>query len=241
MEKQEYFNIYNSEKDHWWYKSMRFISFNLIKPYIKKNIKILDAGCGTGFNMIYLKRFGSVFGIDNSNYAINLCKKRKLKVKKASIEKIPFKDNLFDLVTCFEVIYHKAVKDDVKALKEINRVLKNEGLLLIRVPAYKFLFSGHDIVVHTKRRYNLKELKNKLIASGFKIERITYVNFLLFPLIFLQRLINNLFDIKNSDIQKHNKFINDLLYYILKIESILIKRISLPFGVSIIALARKAS
>jgi len=241
MEKQEYSNIYNVEKNHWWYKGMRYISFNLLKKYIYKNKnKIIDLGCGTGFNMIYLKKYGNVFGIDSSNYAIKICKKRHLNVKKASIEKLPFKNNYFDIATCFDVIYHKNVKDDLKALKEINRVLNKNGFLLIRVPAYKFLLSKHDKITHTKRRYIIRELKNKLIKSGFKIEKLTYLNYLLSPLIILSRLINNLFFTKmESDIKDNNWFINNLFYLILKLEFRIIKFFNIPFGISIIAIARK--
>ena len=241
MEKEEYFNIYNLERNHWWYRGMRYLSFNLIKKYLKNKLEILDAGCGAGINIIYFMKYGKVIGIDNSDYAIKLCRKRKLNVKKASIENLPFKRETFDIITCFEVIYHKAVKNDINALKEMNRVLKKGGILLIRVPAYKFLFSGHDKIVHTKRRYTLNELKNKLVKSNFKIGKISYINSFLFPIIFLSRIFKNIFGMEDSNIKKTNLFFSKIFYTSLVLESKLLKLFNFPFGVSIIAVARKSN
>ena len=142
MEKEQYKIMYDIEESNWWYKGMRKILFSLLDTYLKKkkNLKILDAGCGTGINLNYLKKYGDVTGIDISDEAIKFSKKRGYKIKKANIEKLPFKDNTFDLVISLEVIYHKQVKNDIKALKEIHRVLKKRGLAIIRVPAKKILY-----------------------------------------------------------------------------------------------------
>tara|TARA_Y100000034_G_C6883895_1_gene405525 strand:- start:235 stop:957 length:723 start_codon:yes stop_codon:yes gene_type:complete len=239
MEINEYRNIFELEKNHWWYKAMRRISFSLLDKYIKsRNLKVLDAGCGTGFNMLKLKKYGEIFGIDNSPEAIKFCKKRGLsKASLGSVEKLNFKDNSFDLLTSFEVIYHRAVKSDVNALKEFYRVLRKKGYLLLRVPAFDFLYSSHDKMVHTARRYTEKDLREKLEKVGFKVEKISYVNFFLFPLVYFVRFLTK--NTKESDIQEVNPFLNKFLLSLLSFESLLVKNVGLPFGVSVIVLARK--
>lgn len=239
MEKSEYNNIFNLEKNHWWYKGMRAISFSLLNNYIKnKNLKILDGGCGTGFNLLMLKEYGDVYGIDNSKEALKFCKKRHLNnVSLGTVEKLNFKNNYFDLVTSFEVIYHKGVKDDIKALKEFYRVIKKKGYLFLRVPAFNFLYSNHDKAVHTARRYTEKDLKKIITETGFKIEKISYINFFLFLLIYFIRFFNK--KSNKSDIKKINPFLNNILFFFLFFESFLVKYINFPFGVSIIVLARK--
>lgn len=239
MEKEAYKLTFEAEENHWWFKGMRKILFSILNKHIKeKNLKILDAGCGTGMLMLELKRYGNVTGIDMSDEAIGYCKKRGLNnIKKDSIENLSFKENTFDLVTSIDVIYHKEVKSDSKALQEINRVLKKNGLAVIQVAAYNFMFSNHDRFVHTERRYTKKELVKKLEQAGFKIEKITYINSILFPIALIKRML----DKKNpeSELKVMPKLINSMLTNILYFEAKLIRLINLPFGLSIICLARK--
>lgn len=235
MEKELFQQVFDKEKNHWWYVGMRAIYSSLLNKYLKKHARILDVGAGTGFNLIFLKKYGKVYGIDYSTEAIKLAKKRNLNVKQASIETIPFKDSSFDLVTCFDVLYHKGVKNDSKALREINRVLIKGGLLLIREPAFNFLYNTHDVKVHTRQRYTKRELANKLRRAGFRVEQVSYVNFFLFPLF----IINRIFKSKESDLKKTPKFINGFFKFFLILESKLIKYICFPFGSSVICVVRK--
>ena len=215
---------------------MRKIFFNLIKNRINPGSKILDAGCGTGINMKILKVLGEVHGIDSSEEAINFCKERGINnVTLASIENIPFKNNEFDLVTTFEVIYHKNVKDDLQACKEIHRVLKNKGLVFLRVPAFECLRGNHDKIVHTRERYTKKKLSKLLHEAGFSIEKITYTNTFLFPFVYGMRKLKT----SGSDIEEKNSIKGKVLQKILEFEAFLLSWINFPFGVSLIAIARK--
>src|SRR3989344_2244801 len=107
MEIREYKTMYEVEDAHFWYKGMREIAKTLLDKHLPKNkqLNILDAGCGTGRNIIFLKNYGKVSGFDISPYAIKYCKRRKLvNIKFGSIDKIPYKNNCFDVVTCFDVL-----------------------------------------------------------------------------------------------------------------------------------------
>lgn len=221
---------------------MRLISKSILLRYLKnKNNYILDAGCGTGGNFNLLNQYGRVVGIDISDTAVKLAKQKGItNIKKASIDKIPYSDNSFDLITCFDVLGHKQV-DEKKAIKEVYRVLKHEGIFLLRVASYKWLFSYHDILVHNNRRYSKSDMINILKNNKFFILKATYVNTILFPLIAAKRFIFKIFRLKvrNSDSEHKLSFLNYLYLIPLLIESFLVKDINLPFGVSIIIVARK--
>lgn len=242
MNKDEFINIYALSSSHWWYQGMKNISLTLLKKYLstKNKIKVLDAGCGTGYMLPYLSIFGDVQGIDNSDEAIRICHEQKFYMaQKASIEEMPFNNDSFDLLTSFDVIYHKEVKDDLKALSEFNRVLKPKGYLMIRVPADSVPLSSHDKVVHTRQRYSKKELKEKINQSGFKIIKLSYANFFLYPFAYLKRALEDDNDNINSDIKKTSRIINTTLKNILSFEGKLLKTINLPWGLSLICIAQK--
>lgn len=239
MEIREYEMMYQVEDTHFWYEGMRKITKILLDQYLPKNrkLKILDAGCGTGRNIIFLKNYGLVSGFDISPHAIKYCKKRGLKnIKKGSVDKIPFNNDTFDLITCFDVLYHKQVKNYKNVISNFLRILKPDGILFIRVPAFQFLLSSHDKAVHTKHRFNKNELKKILISQQLEILKISYINFFLFPFIMVSRIINKS---KSSDVKKINFLLNYLLQFPLWIESLLIRFANFPCGVSLIAICRK--
>lgn len=242
MESPQYKVMFEVEDTHFWYKGMRLISQSILKTYItSRNNKVLDAGCGTGGNFNSLKQFGTVIGIDLSDIAIRLAKEKGItNIKKGSVNNIPFPTNSFDLITCFDVLGHKQVYEN-KALSEIYRVLKPEGFLLLRVAAYDWLFGNHDIHVQSSRRYTKRRLTKLLLNKKFIPIKKTYANTILFPFIAIKRLIANILNIKsqNSDVVSIGKFWNRILYLSFLIENFIIKFINLPFGSSIIILARK--
>lgn len=237
--------MYEVEESHFWYVGMGKITECLLSRYISKKPekKILDAGCGTGGALLFLKKYGKTYGIDISSYAISLCKKRGLtNITVGSIDKLPYSSGFFDAVVCFDVLYHRQVMNDEKALREFHRVLQPDGLLLIRAPAYNWLRSQHDQKVHTRHRYTVGELATLIRKSDFQILRITYINSLLFPGVLCARLANRILPQRKtdeSDVRFLPPFLNWLLKTILLLEYHLIKYFSFPFGLSIIAVARK--
>lgn len=244
MQIKEYHKMFSVENDHFWYRGMRKIIEKLLDKYLIKRINnnILDAGCGTGANIFFLKKYGDVWGMDMSSEAIKFCKKRGLKnLTIGSIEKLPYKSDFFDVVTCFEVLYHKNVHSEPKALKEFYRVLKPGGILITREPAYNWLYSYHDSAVHGKKRYEKKELLKYVKEAGFDIFKASFINMILFPIALIMRLgqKKNYSSGKQSDVHRINFIINQLLYLPLLIESFLITNLNLPCGLSIILLSRK--
>lgn len=240
VEISEYGNIYQNEDSHFFYTSTHYLVEKLIRKYAGNGkLKILDAGCGTGGLMVRLSDCGKVVGIDHSSEAVKYAKKRRLTVKRASINKLPFRDRSFDLVICIDVIYHLAVTDDVAALGEIGRVLKPGGVLILRVPANKFLLSAHDIHVHTARRYSKIELASKLRRAGFKIKFVSYVHAPIFPLSLIRVLLEKLDHRPSaSTVGWVNPIINMTLTAMLKLEAIVLARgIEMPFGQGLVVVA----
>src|SRR3989344_3683695 len=223
MEKAEYKNIFDNEKTHFYYVGTHNAVITLLNLYLnkKKNNIILDAGCGTGLLMKKLSNFGEIWGIDTSNEALKLAKKNGVtKIKKASVEKIPFKDNRFDAIVSIDVLYHREVKSDIAALIEFKRVLKPGGILIVKNPAHNWLRGNHDIIIHTKRRYNRTEFKNKLDRAGLEIIKLSYINLFFLPLAILKRLTESILKTKpESDVQSLPEGINGLLINIYNLET----------------------
>jgi ubiquinone/menaquinone biosynthesis C-methylase UbiE len=241
MNTKEYINVYNNEKSHFFYVANHEIILSLIKHFFPKaKLKILDAGCGTGLLTKKLKKFGEVIGVDNHQQAIELSKKRGLNVKKSSIEKLPFKGNTFDLVTCIDVIYHLNIHDQ-SALQEIFRVLKPGGITIIRVPANKWLKLAHDKHVHLRERYSEIDLRERLIRTGFIIKKLSFVNMSLLPLAAINHLFQKINPPKenNSSISKVPNFLNKALITSLTWEKHALKLTPLPFGLGLLAICQK--
>jgi SAM-dependent methyltransferase len=246
MERAEYLVMAAVESYHWWYGGMRVIAAALLDSAYagRRDLRILDAGCGTGGNALFLKRYGTVVGIDLAAEVLEFYGPPLAgALARASVLAVPFADASFDLVTSFDVLYHRAVPAEQPALCEARRVLKPGGRLLLRLPAYDFLRRKHDRVVHTRRRYMLGEVLELLRASGYAIERCSYINTLLLPLALAQRLteraLPNL-QRDHSDLAMPFPYMNEMLRWPLAAEAAWLARgHSFPLGLSVLCLARK--
>jgi SAM-dependent methyltransferase len=159
----------------------------------------------------------------------------------ASTDTIPFKDGTFDLVTSFDVICQLEAPGDQAALNELARVMKPGGTLLVRTPAFQALYGSHDRTLHTKHRYTTGEMAAKMRAAGLEVLDTTYANTILFPVALARRLFNKLRGKPpgESDVRGVPEPLNKALTAVLSTEAKIIERTRLPFGLSVIALARK--
>ncbi len=236
--------MYEREDAFWWHHGMRKISASILSKYLPRqyDLRILDAGCATGGMFQMLKQFGRITGIDKSPEAVELAGRRGIaEVQVADINHLPFKDGSFDLVFCSDVLYHKDINDDGQALRELYRVLIPGGHILVREAAYDWLRSNHDRLVWTKHRFTKPELISKLQRAGFTVIRASYINFFLFPVALVLRLSEK---IRKATRSEQSFFIirpslNRILANFLSLEAKMIRKISFPFGLSIICLARK--
>ncbi len=246
MERDEYRILHELEDHMWWFQGMERISLALVERFVAdaSELAILDAGCGTGGMLRPLSRFGTVTALDRSPEALRLAKTRGTgALVQASVERVPLTEKSFHLVTSFDVLYHLGVHNDTEALVEIARVLRPGGTFLVRVPAHERLRSQHDEAVHTRQRYGRKELIEKLRSAGLEPIFVSYANCLLFPLALLRRGAEKLTSRKRegSEVEDYHPALNQLLSIPLTIEAWLLRRTSLPFGLSLVAVARKPS
>jgi len=245
MERHEYEVMAHVEHTLWWYVGMRQIADAWLASMPASTIprRILDAGCGTGGNLTWLQHYGNPIGFDYSATACTYTAQSGIPVAQASIEAIPFADASFDLVTSFEVIYHKGVRDDVGALRECLRVLKPGGQLLLRLPAFEWLRGHHDARVHSERRYTHAQMIERVTAAGFVVQKSSYVNTFLFPMALAQRVTerhSSEYVSAQSDLQLPSPFINRLGLTALALEARLLRiGVQLPIGVSLLCLAQR--
>lgn len=228
------------EERHWWFVARRKIVLSLLDGHLRGGgLQILDAGCGGGATLESLRRYGHPRGMEPSEEAVAYNRQKGREVVRGYIEEMPFADGAFDLALALDVIEH--VPDDLAALAELNRVLKPGGFLLVTVPALGLLWGPHDVANGHHRRYTLGGLRGRVGASGFEVVRATYLNTLLFPAILAARLLGRLRGKgAASDIGEVPRPLNAALEAVFSLEVPLLRRGSLPVGVSALCLARKS-
>lgn len=244
MEKDFYLQYASVEDKHWWFVARRQIIEQAISRLsLPKNAQILEAGCGTGGNLQMLSRHGRVSAMELDEVACQLANKRQVtQVKRGSLpDNIPFRLQ-YDLILILDVIEH--LDDDFSALKALYYKLKPGGYLLITVPAYQFLWSEHDEINHHKRRYRLKGLKQVVKKAGYQVAYGSYFNTFLFPVIAIARSLAKLLPKQkknqiSSDLVLPSKSVNQFLKWLFANERYFINKFTLPFGVSVLSLARK--
>ena len=232
------------EKTYWWHVGRKYLVEDLIKKYSNnKSQKILEVGSGAGDTACMLQDYGEVYANDISPKAIEACGKRGIKNlilgDFTKLDNQKYKEK-FNLVLALDVLEH--IQDDLGAIQKMGDVLTKGGKLMITVPAYKFLWSSHDEALEHKRRYTSYEIKTKIKDSGFEIEKISHFVFFSFPIIALFKFLSNFISRnaypKSSYILLPEK-LNNLMIKILKLETKLLNYFYLPFGTTIIVVARK--
>lgn len=257
--------MFDVEDYHWWFVGRRAIVFTQIEDALGTRaslragfpleadqsqaghagmraylgLRVLDIGCGTGATMDHLKRYGQPHGIDLSELPLSFSRKRGHdRVLRASATELPFDSESFDLITALDVVEH--LDDDVKGLAEIRRVLKPGAPAVIFVPAFQSLWGPNDVQSGHKRRYRLDELRAAVEKAGLRVERISYANVGMFIPIWLGRkILTMLGRAEQAENRINHPIINNLLAKIFSSEAGWLRRHSLPFGVSIICVARK--
>jgi SAM-dependent methyltransferase len=192
MDRDYELQTHRAEDRHWWYRGRRIVLSRAIAQLeLPRPARILDAGCGSGRNMVELASLGTVTGVELSQTSVALARARGMgEVIEGSVLGMPFEPGSFDLAVSLDVIEH--LDEDLDALRELRRVVAPGGALLVTVPAYEWLWSGHDEINHHHRRYTRRSLQRVAEQAGWRQTRTTYFNSLLLPVAILLRALDRL-------------------------------------------------
>jgi SAM-dependent methyltransferase len=238
----EYARMFELEDRYWWFVGRRQLALSLLKKYLRARDPkpvILDLGCGTGVVSRELSSWAAPVSLDMSPLALKYCRQRGLgRLVMGDGQKLPVATGSVDAVIGLDIYEH--IPDDVASFEETFRTLKPGGLLVLSVPAFKSLWGPHDVALMHFRRYRRAEVAAKLRAAGFDVVRLGYSVFFLFPVVLVVRFFEkrrkgppkaNLVSVPNA--------VNAGLVGLQGIETAIISQVSLPWGSSVIAVARK--
>jgi SAM-dependent methyltransferase len=236
-----------AETRHFWFVGFR----SFVQPLLdeacagRPGLRLLDCGCGTGSNLAMLGRSGLAFGFDLSLRGLAFAREAgHTRIARATVDAIPFPDATFDVATSFDVIYALPEKTEHDALAEMHRVLRPGGALLINVAGMPILKGDHSVLSEELRRYTRGRLRSVVEGAGFDVVRLTYTNASLFPLMLAVRAVQRLGGLaapENAalEITTPPGPANAALAGLLKLEARALRRVNMPFGSSLLCVARR--
>jgi SAM-dependent methyltransferase len=238
LEPDEYARIAEAEKGYWWYRATRQLITDLLTPYAHAKGRFLDAGGGTGAIGGWLAERGSLVLADLEPAALDYARRLHPDIDglvRADLEHPPFPDESFDVVLCVTVLYHEMIRSPAVAAGQLGRLVKPGGVLCLLEPGVRRLHRAHDRVVHMARRFSRRDLHDLLTANGFVIEKSTGAYTFLVPPAAVKTVVER--GRTASDLEE--TALSGVLERLAKAERALLKRVSLPFGLSVVALGRK--
>ena len=239
---------YRAEARHFWFRGFRgFVhplltraTAGLVRP------RLLDCGSGTGANLLFLREFGTAFGVDVTWRGLQFAHEHGVeRLARATVTDLPFLAGTIDVAVSFDVLYCLADDDEARAIAEMHRVLRPGGAIVVNAAALDMLKGDHSVLVSEVRRYTRRRLSDKLTAAGFHIERITYTNASIFPVTAGVRALQRLRGLQAEGGRRGDFYvppapINMMFAGALAVEASLIKAgINMPVGSSVLCLARK--
>lgn len=243
MQDDEYKRMYELESHYWWFVARRRLALRLLKKSLATTSRrrpfVLDLGCGTGAVMKELARFATPIGLDMSSLALGFCRSRGLdRLLVGRGENVPLRSDSLDAVVALDVFEH--IEDHTAAFQEANRVLKPGGVLVLSVPAFKSLWGPHDVALMHFRRYRRLEVKRQLESAGFRVEKLSYAIFALFPVVATIRFFEKRRKGEaQASLPSLPKWANRGLIGLQGFEGSMISAMALPWGSSVVAVAKK--
>lgn len=230
------------EDEHWWFEGRRRVIREVLRRHVlpRKNRRLLDVGCGTGGMFPLLTEFGEVDGAEASPDALERAR-RKFPSRRIEACSLPHQlpEGTWDVITAFDVIEH--VDHPIESLSTMRSRIPFDGQIVVTVPAFQFLWSHHDEVNQHRRRYSRLDLVSALSSAGLRVTFVSYFNTLLFPAVAGARLLERLRPARaqqGADLQEATPQVNRALTRLFGSERFVVGRMTLPFGVSLIAVAQ---
>jgi SAM-dependent methyltransferase len=239
---QEIQRLAQQDRTSWWIRGRRELIGVVLKGRAAgvEPAAVADLGCGAGGMFEPLQRFGGVIGVDISPTAVTACRSKAYRgMVIGTLEQLPLHDESLCLAGMTDVLEH--VEDHERVLHECLRVLKPGGFLLLTVPALPWLYSAHDLALGHFRRYTGEDVRRLATRCGFEVERITYFNTLLLPVILVFRTVSRIWRRASAEadpLSVANPW-NWLAYQVFSAERALITFLDMPVGLSLLCLVRK--
>jgi SAM-dependent methyltransferase len=200
--------------------------------------RILELGCGSGNVLAAFAPLGEAVGMEEHPDLIAAARAAGLDVRPGSLPRdLVVPEGWADLVLMLDVLEH--LDDDAGALRTAWRALRPGGALLVTVPAFAWLWSGHDVALGHRRRYVAGALRDLVAGAGFRVQHVSYFNTLLFPAVVLARGCKRLRGDTSHDLRRPRAVLNRLLTALFGLERFVVPRWRLPFGVSILLVGRR--
>jgi SAM-dependent methyltransferase len=232
--------MYSLEGEHWWFVGRRRLALRLLDRFARARPQCLDLGCGTGVVLGELARRGAATGLDMSPLAIGYSRRRGLKkLVRGDAEALPFRAQTFDAVVSLDLFEH--LPGERAGIEEAFRVLRPGGVLVLAVPAMMSLWGPHDVALMHRRRYTRSEVATRLEEAGFHVVRVSYSVCFLYPVVrWVRFLERRRAGEPKSSLRALPGWLNRILAGVQRSEAALIERMDLPWGSSVVAVARRA-
>ncbi len=236
----------DAEDRHFWFKGLRRTARQMLETGLAGRSvgQIVDCGSGTGRNLDWLRAYGPVAGIELSPTGLAVARAQHRPVIRGTVTQLPFADASVDVATSFDVLYCLPDEAEKAALREMHRIVRPGGLVLIHVAALDILRGSHSTLTQEVRRYTKAGLRARVEAAGFQIQRLTFTNGAIFPLTLVARLADRLrgrADVASTaDLQVPSASVNAILDGVLRLEARALNYVNVPIGSSLLCLARRA-
>ena len=236
----EYRRMAAVEDSHWWYRSTRALLAQVLGPSLAPDARLLDVGGGTGATGAWMAAHGRLVAVDVEPIALGLYRERHpdvAGVAAADVRRLPFADASFDVALCVTVLYHAGVPSPVEAVAELARVVRPGGTVCLWEPGVRRLRRAHDRVTHGARRFSRADLRRLLVDNGLSVERSTGAYAFLVPPAAVKMVLER--GETSSDLDRNLGGLGGALGAVARVERAALRRASLPFGLSVLAVGRK--
>lgn len=234
-----------AEDRHFWFRGLRRNARLLLDQALggRPVSRIVDCGTGTGRNLDWLGAYGLAVGVERSPAGLRLGRARGRRLVRASVTRLPFPDAFADVATSFDVLYCLDDDDARQAVREMWRILRPGGVIVVNTAALDILRGSHSALTMEVRRHSPGSLRALLTGAGFVIERMTFTNMATFlPTLAVRvadRVTGRAETASDADLRVPPAPINALLSAVLAIEGGLLRVANLPIGTSLLCSARK--
>jgi SAM-dependent methyltransferase len=227
------------DRRHWWFRGRRAVLRAVLRRVLPvRPARLLELGCGSGNMLEMLSEFGEAIGVEADPVLVEAARAAGLDARRGTLPgDPPVPRQWADAVLMLDVLEH--LDDEAAALATARRALAPQGVLVITVPAYAWLWSGHDVALGHRRRYTARRLRAVVAEAGFRVDRVTHFNALLFPALAVVRAAKRFAGDRSHDLHPGSPALSAMLERCFAFERHLVPRLSLPCGSSLLLVARR--